>query len=356
MFDVNLAASVNKMLCNCDDIIRQHKAACLRVTSLLACKDLIWIGTSAGVILTIAATFSPRAGSVEQPIVTGTDHNSAVAKTKGWPRFSFQAFRTVTRVMWDFWLVLNTWELPRMHHLVGMLRNQRPKRKTAHRKRPRRRPNRMLNRICWLCPAAMVLKIFEIPAEIRWMKWPGGRIVQIICCYGTFKWWPQLPYLRLDATNIDFVHEFYVIFRSKRLSFVDCFGWRFRDFCFESECRHRHFGMKMLFNGVFEEPLREFRGFAVFFLEILDLIGIFISGVVVFGGHSALLVDSYIFTVQATHWGPPSTQSPIINLNINLFVLEYHLINHSNSVLACESLPYVYFNLFWIFFYSNFLN
>lgn len=36
-----------------DDIIRQHKAACLRVTSLLACKELLWIGTSAGVILTM---------------------------------------------------------------------------------------------------------------------------------------------------------------------------------------------------------------------------------------------------------------------------------------------------------------
>lgn len=35
-----------------DAIIRQHKAACLRVTSLLICKDLLWIGTSAGVILT----------------------------------------------------------------------------------------------------------------------------------------------------------------------------------------------------------------------------------------------------------------------------------------------------------------
>lgn len=37
----------------CDDIIRQHKAACLRVTSLLACKDLLWVGTSAGVLLTM---------------------------------------------------------------------------------------------------------------------------------------------------------------------------------------------------------------------------------------------------------------------------------------------------------------
>lgn len=31
-----------------DAIIRQHKAACLRITALLACKDLLWIGTSAG--------------------------------------------------------------------------------------------------------------------------------------------------------------------------------------------------------------------------------------------------------------------------------------------------------------------
>lgn len=40
-------------LTGCDDIIRQHKAACLRVTSLLACQDLLWVGTSAGVILTM---------------------------------------------------------------------------------------------------------------------------------------------------------------------------------------------------------------------------------------------------------------------------------------------------------------
>lgn len=77
LFEVNLAPSVNKMLSNCDDIIRQHKAACLRVTSLLACKDLIWIGTSAGVILTIpAATCKTRTGSYnnvfDQPIVTGS--------------------------------------------------------------------------------------------------------------------------------------------------------------------------------------------------------------------------------------------------------------------------------------------
>lgn len=69
LFEVNLAPSVNKMLSNCDDIIRQHKAACLRVTSLLACKDLIWVGTSAGVLLTIPAQGLNPGSSI--PPVTG---------------------------------------------------------------------------------------------------------------------------------------------------------------------------------------------------------------------------------------------------------------------------------------------
>ncbi|XP_046669162.1 rho guanine nucleotide exchange factor 17-like isoform X2 [Homalodisca vitripennis] len=51
--EVNIAPAVTKMLASCDDIIRQHKAACLRVTSLLASQDLLWVGTSAGVILTM---------------------------------------------------------------------------------------------------------------------------------------------------------------------------------------------------------------------------------------------------------------------------------------------------------------
>lgn len=69
LHEVNLAPQVNKMLSNCDDIIRQHKAACLRVTSLLACKEMVWVGTSAGVLLTISAI--PTAVGIEAPIVTG---------------------------------------------------------------------------------------------------------------------------------------------------------------------------------------------------------------------------------------------------------------------------------------------
>ncbi|KAH8295057.1 hypothetical protein KR018_006438, partial [Drosophila ironensis] len=70
--EVNLAPAVNKMLSNCDEIIRQHKAACLRVTSLLCCKDLIWIGTSAGVLLTIPAQGYEKGGINIVP--TGIPH------------------------------------------------------------------------------------------------------------------------------------------------------------------------------------------------------------------------------------------------------------------------------------------
>lgn len=48
-----------------DAIIRQHKAACLRITALLVCEELLWVGTSAGVVLTIPTSPStvncPRA-------------------------------------------------------------------------------------------------------------------------------------------------------------------------------------------------------------------------------------------------------------------------------------------------------
>nr|XP_015196947.1 PREDICTED: rho guanine nucleotide exchange factor 17 [Lepisosteus oculatus] len=53
LMEVDVAPAVHKMLAGSDAIIRQHKAACLRITALLACKDLLWIGTSAGVVLTL---------------------------------------------------------------------------------------------------------------------------------------------------------------------------------------------------------------------------------------------------------------------------------------------------------------
>ena len=51
--EVSLTSAVSKMLSGCDDIIRQHKTACLRVTALMAVKDMLWVGTSAGVIVTL---------------------------------------------------------------------------------------------------------------------------------------------------------------------------------------------------------------------------------------------------------------------------------------------------------------
>ncbi|KAM3933913.1 rho guanine nucleotide exchange factor 17 isoform 2-T2 [Leptodactylus fuscus] len=59
--EVDIAPPVHKMLAGSDAIIRQHKSACLRITALLACKDLLWIGTSAGVVLTLTITSSTTA-------------------------------------------------------------------------------------------------------------------------------------------------------------------------------------------------------------------------------------------------------------------------------------------------------
>lgn len=36
-----------------DEIIMRHKEACLRITYLTVCKNLLWAGTSAGVIVTV---------------------------------------------------------------------------------------------------------------------------------------------------------------------------------------------------------------------------------------------------------------------------------------------------------------
>ncbi|XP_035535872.1 rho guanine nucleotide exchange factor 17-like [Morone saxatilis] len=69
--EVDVAPAVHKMLAGADAIIRQHKAACLRITALLACKDLLWIGTSAGVVLTLAipaVSSGTGAGTVKSPL------------------------------------------------------------------------------------------------------------------------------------------------------------------------------------------------------------------------------------------------------------------------------------------------
>ena len=51
--EISCTSAVSKMLGNCDEIIRQHKTACLRITSLMSVKDMLWVGTSAGVIVTL---------------------------------------------------------------------------------------------------------------------------------------------------------------------------------------------------------------------------------------------------------------------------------------------------------------
>ncbi|XP_032522674.2 rho guanine nucleotide exchange factor 17 isoform X4 [Danaus plexippus] len=74
--ELSITAPVTKMLHGCDDIIRQHKAACLRVTALLAHRDTLWVGTSAGVLLTAPLHNSPntRTGQFTVPQLTGVTY------------------------------------------------------------------------------------------------------------------------------------------------------------------------------------------------------------------------------------------------------------------------------------------
>ncbi|XP_049339265.1 rho guanine nucleotide exchange factor 17 [Astyanax mexicanus] len=70
--EVDVAPAVHKMLAGSDAIIRQHKAACLRITALLACRDVLWIGTSAGVVLTLSippVSSNVGAGSLRTPLL-----------------------------------------------------------------------------------------------------------------------------------------------------------------------------------------------------------------------------------------------------------------------------------------------
>ncbi|XP_058243594.1 rho guanine nucleotide exchange factor 17-like isoform X2 [Hemibagrus wyckioides] len=76
--EVDVAPAVHKMLAGSDAIIRQHKAACLRITALLACRDVLWIGTSAGVVLTLPVppvTSNVATAPLRTPLVpTGSAH------------------------------------------------------------------------------------------------------------------------------------------------------------------------------------------------------------------------------------------------------------------------------------------
>jgi hypothetical protein len=79
LLEINVCPLVTKTLAGCDDIIRQHKLSCLRVTSLVCCKDLLWIGSSAGVILTVPLPHLTHnsARLTNTPPVTGNCYCSA---------------------------------------------------------------------------------------------------------------------------------------------------------------------------------------------------------------------------------------------------------------------------------------
>ncbi|RZC35191.1 rho guanine nucleotide exchange factor 17, partial [Asbolus verrucosus] len=162
--EVNVAPAVTKMLTSeylietrtdfdkfvvgCDDIIRQHKAACLRVTSILACKDLLWIGTSAGVLLTMPLPHitSSTTKLSNVPTVTGVSHGHT-----GHVRFLT-------------FVELNSGSCEGQQH------------RNSYKGKPDQRNNLKLL-------GETVMKIFEVQI---YRKLQGAKILQIICYCGTF--------------------------------------------------------------------------------------------------------------------------------------------------------------------------
>ncbi|CAF1461333.1 unnamed protein product, partial [Adineta ricciae] len=54
LLETSIRTAVTQKLQVCDDIIRAHKLGCLRVSALHICKETLWVGTSAGVLLNIS--------------------------------------------------------------------------------------------------------------------------------------------------------------------------------------------------------------------------------------------------------------------------------------------------------------
>ncbi|CAF3871802.1 unnamed protein product [Adineta steineri] len=54
LLETSIRTAVTQKLQVCDDIIRAHKLGCLRVSALHICKETLWVGTSAGVLINIS--------------------------------------------------------------------------------------------------------------------------------------------------------------------------------------------------------------------------------------------------------------------------------------------------------------
>jgi hypothetical protein len=51
--EINIKQCVSQKLAGLDELIKLHKLSCLKITCLYVCKDTLWIGTSAGIILNV---------------------------------------------------------------------------------------------------------------------------------------------------------------------------------------------------------------------------------------------------------------------------------------------------------------
>ncbi|GFR25207.1 rho guanine nucleotide exchange factor 17 [Trichonephila clavata] len=89
ILELNISLPVTKMLSGkaYDEIIKQHKLACLRVSSICIEKNLLWIGTSAGVVLNLPL-----------PNITSSSSTEVVPNIIGMPHGHFGHVRFLTSI------------------------------------------------------------------------------------------------------------------------------------------------------------------------------------------------------------------------------------------------------------------
>ncbi|KAF8795208.1 Rho guanine nucleotide exchange factor 17 like protein [Argiope bruennichi] len=76
LLELNISSPITKMISAYGEIIKRHKLACLRISSICVEKNLLWIGTSSGIILNlpIPSFSSPISSADLIPTIIGMPH------------------------------------------------------------------------------------------------------------------------------------------------------------------------------------------------------------------------------------------------------------------------------------------
>lgn len=91
MASINIRQFVIHKLNGLDELIRMHKLACLKITCIYVCKDTLWIGTSAGVIVNIKI---PHINNTTVKLNTTLNYNGNIV-----PKYYIRSVQIITKFL-----------------------------------------------------------------------------------------------------------------------------------------------------------------------------------------------------------------------------------------------------------------